>query len=697
MRRARVGMSLSDRDRQNAPPSAFGRRPPAETFRADLAHARARAIRSWSRILGVAAIVLLIVLAGAGAWVWHRYLRDTPTLPGREALFAVNRAPGIRFQDATGQLIATRGPRYGERVTLKDLPPYVPQAFLAAEDRRFYQHGPIDPYGIIRSAWVNWRAGEVVQGGSTLSQQLAKGLFLTPDQTVERKLQEMLMAARLERVLSKDEVLELYLNRIFFGANTFGIDGASRTYFGKPASQLTISEAALLAALPKAPSRLALTRGMSGALARQKLVLARMRKERWIDEAQYRQALAETPRLSPTAQQNEGVYGYLLDYATSEAIRIAGPNSPDLVVKLTVDPRLQAEAAKIVREVMATDGAKAGAGQAALVALSEDGGVRAMIGGRDYSESVFNRAVQARRQPGSTFKPFVYAAAIDHGVLPTDIRQDAPIRFGNWRPQNYGGGYRGPITVESALINSINTVAVRLAQEAGVGAVSSLARRFGITTLPPQIDLSVALGAYEVTLIDMTSAFQVFQHGGERTPPHVIDAIATVGGQSLFTWTPPKPDAVYGVEHASMMVKMMKKVVQYGTAQRASFGRPAAGKTGTSQNWRDAWFVGFTPDFAGGVWVGNDDDKPMNKVVGGDLPATIWRRFMIAAHEGLPPRDFPFLTSDVLPATNADPRNGFYDSLAAEFGRAAAEARSDAPIAPNGAPDYVPPSADLPY
>ena len=299
----------------------------------------------------------MIAAGGLGIFVWQKYLTDVPPLPPREALFAVNRAPGIRFQDASGAQIAVRGPRYGERVTLDQLPAYVPRAFLAAEDRRFYQHGALDLQGIGRAAWINWRAGRIVQGGSTITQQISKGLFLTPDQTAKRKLQEAVMARRLFKVLSRDEILELYLNRIFFGANTYGIDGASRAYFGHPASQMTIAESALLASLPKAPSRLALTKNMAGAMARQRLILANMRKEHWITEAEYQAALDDTPRLAAGAVQDEGDLGYVLDYATVEAVKIAGANAPDLVVRLTIDSRLQAAAGKIVREVMRTDGA----------------------------------------------------------------------------------------------------------------------------------------------------------------------------------------------------------------------------------------------------------------------------------------------------------------------------------------------------
>jgi len=698
-----------DDDKPAPPPAAppvFGSAPPGppppeEPFRADLKHARAKARARRGRWIWIAALVVLMApvvggAAGAG-YVWWAYLRDTPTLPSREALFAVNRAPGVRFEDRNGQVIATRGPRYGQRITLAGVPNYLPLAFLAAEDKRFYQHGAVDPYGIARAAWVNHQAGRTVQGASTLSQQLAKGLFLTPDRTVKRKLQEMLMAWRLEQVLSKDEVLELYLNRVFFGANTFGVDGASRTYFGKPASQLTLSEAALLAGLPKAPSRLALTRDMGAALARSRLVLANMRQEGWITAEQERQALEDTPRLSPLAVADEADYGWVLDYATAEAVRIAGQNAPDLVVRLTIDSRLQHVGAETVRQAIEIGGANAGAGQAALLSLSGDGAVRAMVGGTDYVESPFNRAVQARRQPGSTFKPFVYAAALEKGVLPTDIRVDGPVRFGAWKPENYGGGYRGPMTVQDALVNSINTIAVKLAQEAGGPAIGDLARRFGITSLPSNPDLSVALGAYEVNLLQLTSGFQVFQQGGLRLEPYVIESIATQDGRPIFAHSAPAaPASVYDISKASMMVKMMKKVVEVGTARRAAFGWPAAGKTGTSQNWRDAWFVGFTPDYVTGVWVGNDDDRPMNKVVGGDMPASIWRRYMLAAHEGLAVRDFPWLLADPAPLSVPDPRNGFYETLAAEFARSASALEpTTMPEIPAPGPESSP--EQLPY
>ncbi|MBX3479916.1 MAG: PBP1A family penicillin-binding protein [Caulobacter sp.] len=610
---------------------------------------------------------------GGGIYVWNKYLKDVPDLPDRAALFAVNRAPGIRFLDRQGDLIATRGPRYGDRITLDQLPKHVPQAFLAAEDRRFYHHGALDLYGISRAMVVNWRAGHTVQGGSTITQQLAKGLFLSPEQTMKRKLQEAVMARRLYKVLSRDEILQLYLNRIYFGANTFGIDGASRSYFGKPATELTIGEAALLASLPKAPSRLALNKNMGAALQRSHLVLDRMRREGWITREQEQEALDNPPQLSPKALMTEGDLGYLLDYATTEAVKIAGENAPDLTVRLTIDSNLQKVGAETVRKVLATDGVKAKASQAALLSLGTDGAIRAMVGGVDFDAAPFNRAVQAKRQPGSTFKPFVYAAALEKGLLPKDIRVDGPVKFGDWEPENYGGKYRGPVTIEEALAKSINTVAVKVGEEVGGPAIGEISRRFGFTTIPARPDLSVALGSYEVNLLELVSAFQVFQQAGQRVQPYIIDSIVTQDGQPVYSRSQRAPTPVYDLANASMMVNMLKGVVTHGTGTRAAFGRPAAGKTGTSQNYRDAWFIGFTPDIVTGVWVGNDNDTPMERVAGGGMPTTIWRQYMVAAHKGLPVRDFDWQVPDPEPETEPDPRNGFYEGVALDFNRAAGE------------------------
>ena len=684
-------------------PKAAPDRPevPVETFRADLPRAKTprkprrplwRTLLIW---LGVTALLMAVVAVTAAltgyVYIQKHYLADMPPMPAKEQLFALNRAPAIKFFDRTGKLIASRGPNFGDRVTLSQLPPHVWRAFLAAEDRRFYQHGPVDPIGIARAAYANHRAGRVVQGGSTLSQQLAKGLFLTPDQTLKRKVQEAVMAWRLEQMLSKDQVLELYLNRTYFGANAFGIDGASRAYFGKAASQLTISEAALLAALPKAPSRMALTSNMTAALARQHLILDAMVGEGWITAEEEADALRVPPKLRPDATASDGDMGYALDYATGEVLKLVGPNSPDLMVRLTVDPGLQAAGGDSLRAVIRGEAANLHVSQGALVALSFDGAVRAMIGGLDYGKSVFNRAAQAKRQPGSSFKPFVYAAALERGVLPSDVRVDEPIKFGTWTPENYGGGYRGTVTVAYALAQSINTVAIKLAQEVGGQAISDLARRFGLSTIPPNPNLSIALGAYEVPLIDMVSGFQVFQNQGQKVSPYIVDEIDTIDGRQVFLHRTASPAPAYDIGHASMMVRMMEGVITSGTGTRANFGRPAAGKTGTSQNWRDAWFIGFTPDIVAGVWVGNDDETPMRKVTGGVIPAEVWRRFMTIAHAQLPARDFDWLLPDPVPEpavtddnsdamdpgdsqgppsddSGSDSRGAFYDDLSRDFG-----------------------------
>ena len=653
----------------------------------------------WGIGLGVVALVL--VCAGLAANLAVRnFLAEVPDIPAKSELLVANQAPGMTFEDRTGKVIATRGPKHGFPVTLADLPAYVPQAFLAAEDRRFYHHGAIDPQGIARAAWANWRAHHTVQGGSTLTQQLAKTLYLTPNQTLKRKLQEAVIAHRMEQAMSKDEVLELYLNRIFFGDNAYGIDAAAQTYFGKPAKALDLQEAALLAALPKAPTRLALTNDMEAAVARSHRVLENMRAEKWITEDQLRQALEHPPRLAPEAP-GEGEYGYVLDMAAAQAVKLAGDSAPDLVVRLSIDPKLQAASQQVVAETIAADGKRANAHQGALVLLAPDGAIRALVGGTSHRLSAFNRAIQAERQPGSSFKPFVYAAALEAGVKPTDIRQDAPVRFGPWSPTNYEGGYTGAVTVADALAHSINTVAVRLADEVGGARIGEIARRFGFKTIPDVPNLSVALGAYEVNLLELTGAFQVFQQAGQRTQPYLIEEIDTSRGDSLYSHAVTQPSSVYDSANAGQMVRMMEGVLAHGTGTRAAFGRPAAGKTGTTQNWRDAWFVGFTPDWVCGVWVGNDDDQPMNHITGGQIPAEIWRRVMITAHDGVPTHDFSWLPpEEVLAApvvtpvdTAPDPaaisKGAFYDALTNDFDRTAKD-----PAAPQ--PADVPTDAALP-
>jgi penicillin-binding protein 1A len=622
------------------------------------------------RLLITASVAIVLSTVLAAAFVWRFVFADLPHLPADKAtLWSMNRPPGMAFYDRNGALIATRGPRHGTAVPLRDMPRHVPRAFLAAEDRRFYQHGGVDWTAVGRAVRENWRAGRVVQGGSTLTQQLVKIIVLTPEQTLKRKLQEAVLARRLEQRLSKDEILELYLHRAYFGEGAYGIDSAARTYFGKSARGLTLSEAALLAALPKAPSRLDPTNNLDQALGRSRLVLRLMRDEGWITPAEEAAALRDPPELTPPPG-GEGDFGYVLDMAQAQArelTRVAG--APDLIVRLEVDPRLQAAGVRIVANTMRNGPRRYGADQAALVALAPDGTIRALVGGVSHRRSPFNRVTQARRQPGSAFKPLVYAAALETGVSPGDVRVDGPVRIGRWAPKNYGGGYRGAMTVEEALVTSRNTVAAKLADEVGPDRLGRFIKRFGVTTIPDRPFPSVALGAYEVTLLELTGAYQAFQLGGRRPPAiSLIKEIRTTRGDLLYARAPSAPYPVFEPNKAVQMIRMMKGVVERGTGRDGAFGRPAAAKTGTTQDWRDAWYVGFTPDWAVGVWVGNDDDDPMKQITGGEVPAAIWRRFMIEAHQGVPVRDFDGLAPE---KPDLDARDQFYAELAAEFAREA--------------------------
>lgn len=670
-------MSEPPDDIHEPDPDGFG----PGTFRADLPQRGPSWLRiSRSKRTLIAAGVALFILAALG-FANDYFLGDTPRLPeSTVSLATLNRTPGMTFLDRNGAVMATRGARYGLKVRLADLPPYVPRAFLAAEDRRFYSHGAIDWRAVLRASWVNARAGRTVEGASTISQQLARDLFLGPQRTFKRKLQEMLLAENLYKRLGRNGVLELYLNRVYLGENAYGVDAAARTYFGKPARSLSLAEAAVLAGLPKAPSSLDPTENAAAAMKRGRLVLDRMAAEGWITTAQ-----AEAAARQPVVlirPQGEGDFGWVIDMAAAEAQRRA-EGETDLVVRLTVDPVLQTAAARALRETLATEGARQNASQGALVLLAPDGSVRALIGGRDR-QTRFNRATQARRQPGSAFKPFVWAAALEAGMTPETRVSTARIAMGPYTPDSDRSSPE--MALEQALAASNNAVAVRLAQEAGTRRVADLARRFGVRSAPRNPGLSIALGAYETTLIELTAAYQPFQLGGRSLGWRLVEEVQGSDGRVIWRHAPPTASTVFDASRAGAMLRMMTAVVERGTGRRAAFGRPAAGKTGTSQDNRDAWFVGFTPDWLAGVWIGNDDNKPMRGVEGGSLPADVWRKLMIAAHGELPLRAFDAQSAEgvIVRADGADPgagmeaidaadRESFYRTLAAEFDRASRE------------------------
>ncbi len=655
----------------NEPPASddgFG----PETFRADLLHQGGLSLNRWRRGLIAAGVALFMLLGVGAAQVWGYFFADLPTIPASESLGSIGRQPGITFQDRYGRIIATRGPKYGQSIRLAELPAYVPRAFLAAEDRRFYSHDAADLWGSMRALVANIRGGRVVEGGSTITQQLTRNLFLTRGQNLKRKVQEIVLGEKLEHRLGKNGVLELYLNRIYFGRGAYGLDAAAHAYFGKPARSLSVGEAAFLAALPKSPLRYG--HDTAAGLQRERLVLSRMVREGWLTPKDA--ANAGALPLVMAGREPEGDLSWALDMAADQARDVAGPAAHDLVVRLTLDPALQRQAGDILRTVLDGDGRKVGAGQGAVVLLGPDGAIRALIGGRDYAQSQFDRAVLAQRQPGSAFKPFVWAAALETGARPEQFRSTKPVAFGPWSPRDHGAEGAAELTLADALARSSNGVSVRLAQEAGPRRVVMLGRRFGLSRLPDEPGLSIALGAYETSLLELTGAYQVFQQGGRFSRPWLVEEVARSDGTVLYRRPPERLEIVFEPARASAMVSMMSGVIDHGTGRRAALGRPAAGKTGTTQDNRDAWFVGFTPDWAAGVWVGNDDGRPMRGVAGGDLPAEIWRRLMTAAHQGLPPRSFDE-APEKAPAGPAEEtvvfenRQAFYATLAAEFARVA--------------------------
>jgi penicillin-binding protein 1A len=595
-------------------------------------------------------IVLAVWGAVLGAGVVAYYARDLPDI---DVLAKPARQPNITVLAADGTTIASLGNQYGEPVSLEDLPPYLPRAVLAIEDRRFYSHFGIDLVGTLRALVVNLRAMRIVQGGSTITQQLAKNLFLSPDRTLKRKIQETLLALWLEHRFTKDQILTVYLNRVYFGAGCYGIDAAARRYFGKPAKNVTLFEAAMLAGLLKAPSRYAPTRAFDLTQQRADQVLTAMVDAGFIDAARAKAARESPAMFVPPPVAGAGVR-YFTDWVVDQIDSYLGGINRDLVVRTTLDSRLQRLAERDVAEELKTAGKTAGASQAAVVVLSPDGAVRAMVGGRDYVESQFNRATQSLRQPGSAFKIFVYLAALEAGMSPIDRVLDAPVNVHGWSPANYNNKYMGEVTLADALAHSLNTAAVRVAEKVGVPRIIDVAEKLGITS-PLNPDLSLALGTSEVRLTELTAAFATLANDGVGVWPFGITEIKDWRGRRLYVRSGSGPGRVVPERLVGPMSQMLEQVVTEGTGEAAALDRPAAGKTGTSQDFRDAWFIGYTADLVAGVWVGNDDGTPMKRVTGGRLPAAIWHDFMTAALAGVPPRPLPGTEAPPLPVATGAP------------------------------------------
>ena len=573
--------------------------------------------RRGRRLLGLAIQGTIFGLLGLFlALLWFCW--DLPRVDG---IPAASRRPSVTLVSADGAMLATQGDLYGEAVRLKDLPPYLPAALIAVEDRRFRRHWGLDPLGMARAALANWRAGEVVQGGSTLTQQLAKNLFLSTERTTRRKVQEALLALWLERRFSKNQLLEIYLNRVYLGAGAFGVDAAARLFFGVPAKRVNLWQAAMLAGLPKAPSRLNPRASPDLAVSRASEVLEAMVATGVITRTQMEGELGRMHLPQPASRQA----GWFADWAL-EDLAETFPGNADLLLRATLNARLQAGVEARLEALLAGPGARAGVGQGAVVVLeAATGAVRAMAGGRDFHASQFNRATSARRQPGSAFKPFVFLAALEKGMRPEDEVSDAPLTLGGWSPGNGTWRPRGEISLEEALAQSVNTAAVRvLFRGGGPKAAADVARRLGLDGRFPK-DASIALGTGEVTLLDLTAAYAAFANGGMRVTPFSI-AGASATGASLPV-PRPAPQRVVAPADAAAMRRMLEAVVRSGTGRAAAAaGRSVAGKTGTTQDFRDAWFVGFTgTGNVIGVWLGNDDGRPMDSITGGSLPARLFR------------------------------------------------------------------------
>ena len=564
-------------------------------------------------------------------------------LPDTDDLWKTGSQPELSIYARDDGLVARRGRRGGRPMRFDDFPPHLVEAVIAIEDRRFFSHFGLDPRGLLRALAVNMRQGRLAQGGSTLTQQLAKNVFLTPERSFKRKVQELLLAFWLEAHFSKQDILALYLNRVYFGSGAYGVQAAAETYFSRPVQNLTRVEAAMLAGLLKAPSRYAPTRDPAAAARRARIVIAAMQDAGFINAELAAEMAGQD--IIITNRSTDGAH-YAVDWTLDQLPDFVGRPRADLDVMTTLDRPMQLAAERAINRVLAAQGEARQAGQAAMVVMTPDGAIRAMVGGRAYGKSQFNRAVQARRQPGSAFKPVVYLAALENGLAAGDVFDDAPLSINGWSPKNYDGRYRGAVTAGEAMAHSLNTVAVQISEQTGRDKVIDMARRLGLSGRL-RAHPSLALGTFEVSLLQLTAAYAHFANGGQQVVPHIIQAVISASGQSLYDRLAPVALPVVDGRHIGVLNNMLRAVMTIGTGRAARLdGIALAGKTGTSQNWRDAWFIGYSGALVVGVWVGNDDGAAMARVSGGGLPAEIFAAFMaeqkeLAASVALPEGALP--------------------------------------------------------
>ncbi|WP_245881210.1 transglycosylase domain-containing protein [Thalassospira marina] len=551
---------------------------------------------------------------------------------------ATQRKPLVRIMSVDGVNLANYGDRYGSPVEVGDLPDYVGQAFVSIEDRRFYQHFGIDVIGIARAFVKNIWRGRIAEGGSTITQQLAKNLFLSPERSYGRKVEEVLLSLWLEIKFSKRQILSLYLNRIYFGSGVYGIDAAARQYFGVDPRRLSLYQAAVLAGLPKAPSRYNPLVSPSEAAKRANQVIVAMRDTGVITRQQAEANQFDTVSTSSAAARGGPNVRYFTDWILDRVTDYVGYHDQDMVVYTTLDSNLQASAEDAVKRVLGSkEASRRRVSQGALVAMTPDGSVRAMVGGKNFFQSQYNRVTQAKRQPGSVFKLFVYLAALEDDMRADDWMRDEPYSVNGWSPRNFDRQHHGTMSLRDAVASSNNVIAVEVAMKTGLDHVIDMAHKLGVSSNLPA-EPSLALGTSEVTLLEMTNAYAVVSNGGFNIIPHAISKIVGQDGKVLYEREGGYLTRVLNPVTAGEMNNMLAAVMAKGTGKNALLDRPAAGKTGTTSDYRDAWFVGYTADLVAGVWMGNDNGSPMEEVTGGGLPAEMWKSFMLHAHQDMPVR-----------------------------------------------------------
>ena len=557
-------------------------------------------------------------------------------LPETESI-KISRQPSITFLDKDGRIIASYGDIYGKSIKYNNLPENLINAVIVTEDKRFFNHYGVDIKGVLRAIYVNLKERRIVQGGSTITQQLAKNLFLTPERSFTRKLHELILSLWLELKFSKKQLLSIYLNRVYLGSGTYGVQAASEKYFNKKVEDLNLYECAVIASLLKAPSRYNPIANKKLSQERASLVLENMAKSEMISKAKVKEAKYNNKKYSKFTTPPKSTR-YFIDWLLPRVKAYVGEINEDLIVRTTLDVKLQKIAEDSLNKV--TENFPS-ADQSALVSLNLDGGVISMIGGRDYGDSQFNRVTQAKRQPGSAFKLFVYLAGLENGFAPDDLVVDSKIDINGWSPKNYKDKYIGEVSVKDAFSNSINTVAVKISEDIGREKVIKMAKLLGITS-PILNSPSLALGTSEVNLLELTAAYDVLANNGNGVFVHGIRSIENTEGKNLFTRKIQGPGKILNSYTVKTMTEMMEQTIINGTGKKAKINRPAAGKTGTSQSLRDAWFVGFTSNIVVGVWFGNDDDSPMEKITGGTAPAILWGEFMKKAHKNIQPQALNF-------------------------------------------------------